>query len=124
MLDLKEGEVFVDLGSGDGAVLVEAAARGLICHGYELNPLMWLVSKIRTLRYGRQIKIHCRNFWNIPLPKDTTAVFVFLLDKYMSLLDEKLTNELSKGGRLVSYTFQIPGKQPIISKNALFLYKY
>lgn len=123
LLDLKEGEVFVDLGSGDGAVLVEAASRGLICYGYELNPFLWLVSKIRTHKFGHEVHIYCKNFWNEPLPKNTKGVFVFLLAKYMPKLDEKLTAEL-KRATLVSYTFQIPNKKPKAVKGALFVYKY
>ena len=124
MLDLQEGDVFVDLGSGDGAVLVEAASRGLICYGYELNPFVWAISKLRTLKFGKQVHIYCRNFWNIPLPENTKGVFVFLLDKFMSRLDKKLTRELTKGGQLLSYTFQIPGKKPAVVNRAMFLYKY
>lgn len=124
MLNLKEGDVFVDLGSGDGAVLIEAASRGLICYGYELNPFVWLVSKLRTLKFGNQVHIYCKNFWNVPLPKDAKGVFVFLLDKYMPRLDAKLNSELKHGGKLLSYTFQVPGKEPSISENALFLYRY
>ena len=123
LLNLKEGDIFVDLGSGDGAVLLEAARRGCVCYGYELNPLVWLVSKLRTLRFGKQITIYCRNFWKMPLPKGTKGVFVFLLDKYMPKLDLKLNSEL-KNGQLVSYTFQIPAKKPTVTKNALYLYKY
>lgn len=124
LLGLKEGEVFVDLGSGDGAVLIEAASRGLICYGYELNPFVWFISKIRTRRFHGQIHIYCKNFWNIPLPKNTKGVFVFLLDKYMAKLDKKLKDELASGGVLVSYTFAIPGKKPSATKNALNFYKY
>lgn len=123
MLDLKKGEVFVDLGSGDGAVLLEAAKRGLICYGYELNPFVWLVSKIRTLKYRKTVKIYCRNFWQEPLPQETKGVFVFLLDKYMTKLDRKLSSELKKG-KLVSYTFQIADKKIVKTKQALFLYDY
>lgn len=124
MLNLRAGDVFVDLGSGDGAVLIEAAERGLRCYGYELNPFVWMASKIRTRRYGSRVTIYCRNFWNNPLPKDTKGIFVFLLDKYMVKLDKKLTNELEKNSRLVSYTFQIPHKKPRRSVNALYLYEY
>lgn len=123
LLNLKEGDIFVDLGSGDGAVLIEAARRGLICYGYELNPIVWLVSKIRTLKFGNQIHIYCRNFWKEPLPKNTKGVFVFLLDKYMPRLDAKLSLELKKG-MLVSYTFAVPGKDPVKNDRALYLYKY
>lgn len=124
LLGLKEGDVFVDLGSGDGAVLIEAARRGLVCYGYELNPLVWFVSRLRTLRFGKQIRIYCRNFWQIPLPKNTKGVFVFLLDPYMARLNQKLTKELESGTRLVSYTFQIPGREPVKTRGAMFVYQY
>lgn len=124
LLDLKKGDVFVDLGCGDGAVIIEAAKRGLVCYGYELNPYVWFVAKLRTLRFGSQVHVKCRNFWNVPLPKKTKGVFVFLLDKYMTQLDEKLTGELQKSGRLVSYTFEIPEKKAIKKEKAMFLYRY
>ena len=124
LLNLKEGDVFVDLGSGDGAVLIEAARRGLVCYGYELNPLVWLISKIRTLRYGKQIKIYCRDYWLTPLPNNTKGVFVFLLDPFMEKLDKKLTAQLESGGQLASYTFKIPGKRPVKSKGAVYIYQY
>ena len=111
--------MFVDLGSGDGAVLIEAAKRGLKCYGYELNPLVWLVSKARTYKFGSQVTIYCRNFWKIRLPQNTKGVFVFLLDKYMAKLDNKFIKELPEGSLLVSYTFQIPDKKPRKVKDAL-----
>ena len=124
MLDLKEGEVFVDLGAGDGAVLIEAANRGLMCYGYELNPLVWFVAKLRTRKYGKQVTIYCRNFWSMPLPKNTKGVFTFLLARYMERLDAKLASELHSGTPVVSYTFQIPGKEPERHTRAMYLYRY
>lgn len=124
LLNLQKGEIFVDLGSGDGAVLIEAAKRGLVCYGYELNPFVWLVSWIRTIKYRKNIKVKLGNFWNKKLPINTKAVFVFLLDPYMVKLDKKLQNELTKGSMLVSYTFKIPNKKPVRCLDALCLYKY
>lgn len=124
LLNLKAGDVFVDLGSGDGAVIIAAAERGLRCYGYELNPFVWFVSKIRTYKYGSQVTIYCRNFWNRPLPEGTAGVFVFLLDKYMGKLDKKLSTELEKNGKLISYTFKVPGKKIRRSAGALYLYQY
>lgn len=124
MLALKEGDIFVDLGCGDGTVLIEAARRGYKCYGYELNILVFFVAKLRCLRFGSQIKIYHRNFWKVTLPPKTKGVYVFLLDKYMARLDKKLTNELSHGTSLVSYTFQIPERKSVLAQNALYLYNY
>ena len=124
MLQLKKGDVFVYPGCGDGAVIIEAAKRGYICYGYELNPFVWLIAKWRTRKYKNSVHIYCRNFWNVTLPKNTQGVFVFLLDKYMVRFDEKMIAELPKGAKLVSYTFEIPDKPKKEDKQALYLYTY
>jgi len=124
MLALKKGEVFVDAGCGDGAVILEAARRGLICYGYELNPFVWLVAKWRTRKYKKIVHIYCKNFWTVTLPDNTKGVFVFLLDKYMVQFNSKMKVELSHGAKLVSYTFEIPNKETIKEQAALYLYQY
>jgi len=124
LLDLKKGELLVDLGCGDGAVLIEAARRGVRSVGYELNPIVFAVAYARTMRYRKLVKLHLQNYWNQPLPKDTKGVFVFLLDKYMAKLDKKCTNELDEGAKLVSHAFEIPGKKPRFQVSAFNLYIY
>lgn len=124
MLELRAGQHLVDLGSGDGAVLIAAARRKIYSTGYELNPIIWFVSYVRCLPYRRYITIRLGNFWSISIPKGTNAVFVFLLDKYMKRLDEKLIKELKKGSKVASYTFEIPGRKVISEKNAVYLYVY
>ncbi|MEX1059039.1 MAG: hypothetical protein WEC17_01255, partial [Candidatus Saccharimonadales bacterium] len=54
LLDLKAGQVFVDLGCGDGRLLAIAASRGLNAVGYELNPFLAFYAWLRTRRYGRR----------------------------------------------------------------------
>lgn len=123
LLSIKKGEVFVDLGSGDGVMLLIAARRGYICYGYELNPILCLVAYIRTLRYRKNVHIRCKNFWNTALPKNTKGVYVFLLQAYMARLDAKLQNE-AKGCRLVSYAFAISGKRETAQTGPMRLYSY
>ncbi len=48
LADVKPGECLVELGSGDGRVLIAAAKRGCSCIGYELNPIMFVISLIKT----------------------------------------------------------------------------
>src|SRR5262249_4602182 len=68
LAELKPGQTLVDLGSGDGQLLALAAARGIRGIGYEINPVMVLVSRIVCWRYRRLVKIHLANLWQIKLP--------------------------------------------------------
>ncbi len=124
LLALKKGELLVDLGSGDGAVLVEAAKRGIRCIGYELNPLVFCAAYLRVWKYRKLVTLRLRNFWKVPIPKETKGVFVFLLDKYMVKLDAKFGSELLKGTKVVSYTFEIPTRKPVKVSGALNVYIY
>lgn len=45
-----QGETLVDLGSGDGQVVIEAARRGIKAVGYELNPVYKILSIFLTSR--------------------------------------------------------------------------
>ena len=122
LLDLKSGDLMLDLGCGDGSVLIEAARRGIKGVGYEINPYIFLIAKIRTWRYRSLIKIKYKNYWTINLPQETKGVFVFLLDKYMTKLDKKLTLELRSTAKLVSYSFKIPNRK--INKTVGAMHRY
>jgi SAM-dependent methyltransferase len=123
LLDLKEGQVVYDLGCGDGRFLRAAAKAGCQAVGYELNPFMFLVTWASTRKYGRRVKVRFGNFWNVDISK-ADAVYVFLLDKYMPKLDDKLKSQGKKGLKLASHTFIIPGKKPLAKKYGVYLYKY
>lgn len=124
LLGLKKGDLLVDLGCGDGAVLIVAAKQGIRCIGYEINPYVYLIARVRTWRYRGLVTIKMKNFWSETIPSQTKGVFVFLLDKFMVKLEDKLSNELKKGTKLVSYTFEIPNKKIHKKSGALLLYKY
>lgn len=122
MLDLKKGQIFYELGCGDGKVLIMASKKGCQVVGYELNPILYLFTKIRTMKY-ESISVKYGNFWVKDLSK-ADAVFVFLLDRFMTKLDTKLSSELKSGAKLASYTFKIPGKKPALQKEGVFIYYY
>ena len=44
LAQIKPGEKSVDLGSGDGRVVIEFAKKGIQAHGYEINPLLVMIS--------------------------------------------------------------------------------
>ena len=121
MLDLKPGDRLLDLGSGDGRMLVAAAKREIYSIGYEVNFFLFLYSLLKTLRYRKYIRIICRSYWSADLPK-ADGIFVFLLKPYMRRLDEMLKKNYKKPPRLVSFVFKIPNKKPAKTKDSLYLY--
>lgn len=61
-LDLKEGDVFADLGCGDGRVVFEVAKRfkGVKCIGYEISPIYIMIAKLSKLLlfpFSKRVKI-------------------------------------------------------------------
>lgn len=127
LANLKPDDYVVDLGSGDGAVQKILAEKGIHSLGYEINPYLYLISKIRLYKYRKLAKVRLANFWEQNLPGQTSVVFVFLLDKYMERLDTKLkdqSHKLNKTLSLISFAFKIPGKDPVKIKGGMFLYGY
>ncbi|MDO8591447.1 MAG: methyltransferase domain-containing protein [bacterium] len=124
LLDLKPGQVFVDLGSGDGSLLKLAAQRGLRVTGYEINPFLWLYSWLRTRRFGRRVEVRLRSFWRADLGS-ADGVFVFLITHHMERLDKLLSGRPGKKPlRVVSHAFKISGQKHSKKLGALFLYEY
>jgi precorrin-6B methylase 2 len=123
LLDLKKGQMLIDLGCGDGAMLVSAAQRGIKCVGYEINPLLAYIAWARTRRYGSKVKIIRGNFWQKKWPQ-ADAVFVFLTERYMERLNQNMKNRFKKPVKLVTYGFSISSKKASATKGACFLYRY
>ncbi len=120
LLALKKGQTLLELGCGDGKVLIAAAERGYHVIGIELNPFLAFIAWLRTRKYGAAVQVIWGNYWRMDWPK-ADGVYVFLLDRFMPRLDERMH---SYGGPLVSVTFQISGQEPVVAQNGVFLYHY
>lgn len=123
LVDLKEGEHLIELGCGDGKVVVAAAEKGLRVTGYELNPILAFITWVRTRRFKGRVKVVCGNFWRHELP-EAEGIFVFLLPRYMEKLDKKITDEITKPIKLVSFAFPITDKELAAQKEGIFMYRY
>jgi hypothetical protein len=120
LLDLQPGQTLLELGSGDGKVLVMAARAGLNVVGIELNPFLVVVSWLRTRRYRKQVRIIWGDFWRVRWPA-CDGVFSFLLGRFMPRLDTRM-QMLRKP--LASFAFRIPGRKPDAEKSGVYLYRY
>jgi hypothetical protein len=124
LADLQPGQVLIELGSGDGKVLIAAAKAGLTVVGYELNPMLVGVSWLRTRRYGKQVSVVWGNFWSKTWPADTAAIFTFLHPNFMKRLDKKIVQYNFQNVKLVSFAFEIPNRTPLKKDNGVLLYEY
>jgi len=123
LLNLKQGQLLIEFGSGDGRVLKAAAKRNIKAHGYEMNPILVLISKISNFKHKSLVTTTWGNMWKADL-SEADGIYTFLLDRYMDKFDQKLKNEAKSGAKVVSFAFKIPGKKMAKRKKGLFLYIY
>lgn len=120
LLELKKGQTLLELGCGDGRVLLEAVARGYTAIGIELNLALVVVALWRTRHYRDKVKIVWGNYWSKPWPP-SDGVFTFLIDSFMPKLDEHMRKY---GGKLASVAFKIPNESFKNERNGVYLYYY
>ena len=109
MANIQPGEKTVDLGSGDGRIVIAMAVAGAEAHGYEINPLLVLWSRYRIRRAGmtQRASVHWRSFWKEDL-SSFNVVVIFGMFHIMGQLERKLTAELQPRSRVVVNTFHFP----------------
>ncbi|XP_041062342.1 adenine nucleotide translocase lysine N-methyltransferase isoform X2 [Carcharodon carcharias] len=104
----------VDLGSGDGRIVLEASKRGFHpAVGYELNPWLIRLSKFHAWRAGchGQVSYMKQDLWKVDL-SDCSNVTVFLAPSVLSLLEVKLLSELPEDAWIVAGRFPFPNWKP------------
>ncbi len=122
IVKLKKGETFIDLGSGDGKMLRQAAKQGAKAIGYEINPVIWLISIILCFPERKNISIKMKNYFHEDL-SSADAIATFSHSRFMQKLENKLNKE-SDNQRFASVAYPLPGKKSIKEKDGVFLYQF
>lgn len=131
MAKVKKGDVFYDLGSGDGRVVIAAALRGAKAYGVEIDRFRVLYSRMCIFLFGltNRAKIIHGDIFKVDLT-NADIVTTYLLQETNDKLFPKLDKELKEGTRIVSSAFNYPKLKPItINPNGpiygpLYLYHY
>lgn len=124
LLAPKAGERIVDIGSGDGRILIALAEHGAEAHGYEINPLLVVRSRraIRARGLAGKAFVYWKDFWRADLGK-FDAVIVYGFPNIMGRLGEKLKKELKPGTKVLSNDYHISDWEPVIKKGRIYLYE-
>lgn len=107
--NISKDDVVIDLGSGDGRMLIHAARQGAIAKGWEINPLLVLWTRLAAHRYrvGKRVKVHLQNYYKADL-SDATIVFLYNFPPHIPKLEQKLKQDLRAGTIVISHKFTFP----------------
>lgn len=123
LAEVKPGELVIDLGSGDGRLLVETAKRGARVVGYEINPFMVWYAKRRLRVFGENAHVYGENLFNADISQ-ADVIFIFQISTLMAKIGEKLKMECKPGARVITYAFGLPGKTLEKEQGIAKLYRF
>lgn len=116
------GDVILDLGCGDGRVLLELCRHGAFCICVELNRILCNIFSIavEVAKIKDRVKIYCEDFFKINLKEITprpTIVYLYLYPSILEQLSYKLEAELDPGTIIVTLDFAIKGWSPFFVRS-------
>lgn len=115
LAELKPGEVFFDLGAGDGRTVVMAAKEyGARAVGVELREDLAKKALGTVYEQGLQDRITIVNgdMFGVDLTS-ADVVFLYLTTSANEKIKPKLESELKHGVRVVSHDYEIVGWRPV-----------
>ncbi|XP_065173107.1 ATP synthase subunit C lysine N-methyltransferase [Atheta coriaria] len=121
--------LLIDLGSGDGRIVFEAAKHNFQPHGVELNT--WLVAYSKLSAFLNRaanptVAFYQKDLWKFPLGAYDNVV-IFGVEQMMHELEAKLHRECKPGCHIVACRFPLPGMKPEITVGSgvdtVWLYK-
>ena len=110
--DPKPDELLIDLGSGDGRIVI-SAARDYKCRslGVEIDDVLIDHSVRKIQRLGlKEVEIVKADLYRYDL-SNADIVTLYLLPDTLKTLKPKLLN-LKKGARIICHDYKIPGLEP------------
>jgi SAM-dependent methyltransferase len=127
LADVTQRDVVVDLGSGDGRIVI-AAARYLGASGFgiEIDPKLVALARSNAQKAGvaDRVQFHVQDVLRADISR-ATVVTMYLLSSLVEKLKPKLLKELRPGTRIVAHDFGFedwpPDRKVTISKT-FYLY--
>ena len=119
LAELKAGEVFFDLGCGDGRTVIMAAKDfGARAVGVELREdlVKRALSTVYEQSLQNRITIVNGDMFSVDLTS-ADVIFLYLTTSANEKIKPKLESELKRGVRVVSHDYEIVGWKPFKTEN-------
>ncbi|KAG8250117.1 hypothetical protein J6590_005510 [Homalodisca vitripennis] len=119
----------LDLGSGDGRIVLAAASAGFKSTGVELNPWLVWYSRFAALKAGfhQKTSFYRSDLWKFSL-KPYNNIVIFGVQQMMEELEEKMTREVSEDTYVVACRFPLAHRNPDATigtgLDTVWLYKF
>jgi len=124
LLKIKKGEKAVDIGAGDGRIVIALARAGADAHGFEINPLLvlWGIWNIYRSDVRGKAHMHLQNF--ITADFSTYDIFTTYLTQFgMKNVEAKLEKEAKLSARIVADFFTLPTWKATKHVGTIYLYE-
>ena len=104
----KQQLTLIDLGSGDGRIVFEAAKRGYRSTGVEINFFLYLYSRLKALSFNTNPRpmFNRANLWNVNL-SNYDLIVLFGVQEMMKDLSVKLNKEIKQDTTIITCRFPI-----------------
>jgi len=108
MANLKPGEFLIDLGSGDGRIVVTAAQRGVRAYGVDLNPKRVQEGIANAAKAGvsDRATFEVKDLFDTDISK-ADVVTTYLLPLVNLDLRPRLIEQMRPGARLITHAFHM-----------------
>ncbi|MCI5065936.1 methyltransferase [bacterium] len=120
----REEDRAIDLGSGDGRLVLALARAGVReCVGVEINYLLVIFSRLRVLLSRRRnVTIRHQDIWSTDL-RPYSIVILFFVPIHMEKMKEKILQEMKPGSRVASVWYEIPEMELVGSEKNVYCYR-
>lgn len=120
---VKKGKEFYELGSGDGRVVLEAGKLGANSYGIEQSWIRVWYSRFKAKKekLNNACFYHGNIFDRHYYPAD--VVYIYMLQKCVDRLENKLKNELKKGAVIITQKYHFKNWKSFKKEGEFWLYR-
>jgi len=108
-LNIGSKDHLVDLGAGDGRVMLLALQRGARASGVEISWPLVMFARFRLRKYHKRHNLQVGNLLKYNLPDDTTHIFLFTANNMVRTIENYLikNRKSNKKVTVISYGYEL-----------------